>query len=131
MEILTDSRIALAVGVFAVLSMPAFATDYNCVPLETAVFGNRAHVLCAAPAPKTRGSYPVDTGHSIQFLAVPLSDQEWAGRFIRLANIAETSGLILRVRFTSGDYSGESFGCDRDDCRKAIAFSLLKSGTVP
>jgi hypothetical protein len=131
MQIITDIRIALSVGVFGVLSMPAFAADYNCVPLETSVFGNRAHVLCAEPAIKTRGSYPVDTGHSIRFLAVPLSDKEWAGRFIRLANIAETSGLIFRVRFTSGDYSGESFGCVRQDCRTAIAFFLLKSGTVP
>jgi len=124
-------RIVTIIAGLITLGVPAFAVDYNCVPLETAVFSNRAHVLCAAPAPKTRGSYPVDTGHSIRFLAVPLSDTEWAGRFIRLANIAETSGLILRVRFTSGDYSGESFGCARQDCRKAIAFTLLKSGTVP
>ena len=131
MQPLFAFKVILMVGVLGALSVPVFATDYSCVPLETAVFSNRAHVLCAAPAPKTRGSYPEDTGHPIRFLAVPLSDPEWAGRFIRLANIAETAGLILRVRFNSGDYSGESFGCSRQDCRKAIMFALWKAGTVP
>ena len=131
MQNLTTFRILLVVGVLGGLSAPAFATDYSCVPLETAVFNDRAHVLCARPAVKTRGDYPEDTGHSIRFFAVPLSDAEFAGRFIRLANIAETAGLILRVRFNSGDYSGESFGCSRQDCRKAIMFGLWKYGTVP
>ena len=38
-----------AIGVL--LSAPFFATDYNCVPVEVAVFDNRAHVACAEPPP--------------------------------------------------------------------------------
>ncbi|MBM3744311.1 MAG: hypothetical protein FJW34_00765 [Acidobacteria bacterium] len=116
----------------ALVAVPTLsAVDYNCVPLEVALLENRAHVLCAEPAPKTRGSFPVDTGHAIRYFAVPYTDTQWAERFIRLSNIAITSGLVIRFSFTSGDYSGESFGCVRDNCRKPWAFALLRTAVVP
>ena len=110
----------------------AHATDYNCVPLEVSVLDNRVHVQCAEPAPKTRGSYPKDTGHSIIYFAVALSsDQAWVDRFIQTANISINTGLPLRFGYTSGDYSGEAYGCVRANCRKPWAISLLKTAVVP
>jgi hypothetical protein len=119
-----------AVGVL--LSSPLFAVDYKCVPVEVAIFDNRAHVACADPGTRWRpGTYPVDHGDAIQYLAVPLSEQQWADQFIRLANIAETSGLVMQVSFDSGDYTGDSFGCDRRNCRRAKAVTLMKTAFIP
>ena len=121
---------ALVITVAAVSA--ASAVDYNCVPLEVATLDNRVHVECAEPAPKTRGSYPMDTGHSIRYFAVSLSaNQDWSSRFLQVANIAITSGNPIQFSFTSGDYSGETFGCSRTDCRKPWSFKLLKSVRVP
>lgn len=133
---MAQSRAFLVVGVvlgtsFAMIR-PANAVDYNCVPLEVAVLSNRVHVECAAPAPKTRGGYPTDTGDPIKFFAVSLSaNQDWVNRFIQAADIAIASGLTIRFSYTSGDYSGESFGCARRDCRKPGAFALEKVASVP
>jgi hypothetical protein len=105
--------------------------DYSCVPVEVAVFADRAHVECAAPAPKTRGSYPVDTGHSIVYFSVSKSDSDWAGRFVHVANLAMASGLPMIIRYRSGDYSGEAHGCVRSDCRTPEAFSLRRTTRLP
>ena len=122
--------VALAINITVLSS--ASAVDYNCVPLEVAVLDKRVHVECAEPAPKTRGSYPTDTGNAIRYFAVSLSNnQEWVNRFLQVADIAITSGHPIRFSFTSGDYSGEAFGCSRTNCRKPWAFSLLKSTVVP
>jgi hypothetical protein len=117
---------------------PANAVDYNCVPLEVAVLRSgppkvhRVHVQCAAPAPKTRGGYPTDSGDAIVFFAVSLSaNQDWVNRFIQIADIGIASGLTIRYSYTSGDHSGESFGCARQDCRNPWGFALEKIATVP
>ena len=122
--------IALVVNVTSVSA--ASAVDYNCVPLEVAVFDNRVHDECAEPAPKTRGSYPTDTGNSIRYFAVSLADnQDWVNRFLQVTNVAINSGRPIRFSFTSGDYSGETFGCSRTNCRKPWAFILLNDAHVP
>ena len=127
---------ALAAGMVVSLALAVppsvHAVDYHCVPLEVAVLEKLAHVECAAPAPKTRGGYPEDTGHAIRFFAVPLSEnQEWIERFIQIAGIAITSGRPLRLSFDSGDYDGEAFGCRRQDCRTVRAFAILRTAIVP
>jgi hypothetical protein len=110
----------------------ARAVDYTCIPLEVATLDNRVHVECAEPAPKTRGSYPTDTGHSIRYFALSLSaNQDWLNRFVQMSTIAINSGSPIQFSFDSGDYSGETFGCARTDCRKPWAFKLLKDARVP
>lgn len=103
----------------------------NCVPLEVAVLDNHAHVLCAEPIPTYRGGYPLDNGYAVKYFAVPLSDNNWSGRFIQVADIALASGMPVRFSYTSGDYSGESFGCDRTNCRVPWAFTLVKTSWTP
>lgn len=124
--------VVVVLGASFAMIRPANAVDYNCVPLEVVVLSNRVHVQCAAPAPKTRGDYPTDTGDAVKFFAVSLSaNQDWVNRFIQIADIAIASGLTIRYSYTSGDYSGESFGCARQDCRNPWGFALDKIATVP
>jgi hypothetical protein len=56
----------IVLGINLAVIRPANAVDYNCVPLEVAVLNELVHDECASPAPKTRGGYPTDTGHSIK-----------------------------------------------------------------
>lgn len=127
---LRSTRAALAAAAI-LATAPAAAADYVCVPLEVSVLDNRAHVECAAPAGKTRGGYPADTGHAIVYFAVPLTDTAWAGRFIQTANLSMTSGMPMLIRYVSGDYSGEAFGCVRANCRTPEAYSLRRTAHVP
>lgn len=127
---LCSTRAALVTAAI-LAAAPAVAADYVCVPLEVSVLDNRAHVECAAPAGKTRGGYPVDTGHAIVYFAVPLTDTAWAGRFIQVANLSMTSGMPMLIRYASGDYSGEAFGCARGNCRTPEAYSLRRTAHVP
>lgn len=127
---LCSTRAALVTAAI-LAAAPAAAADYVCVPLEVSVLDNRAHVECAAPAGKTRGGYPVDTGHALVYFAVPLTDAAWAGRFIHVANLSMTSGMPMRIRYVSGDYSGEAFGCARANCRTPEAYSLRRTAHVP
>ena len=122
---------AAVVAAAMVAAAPAVAADYICVPLEVSVLDNRAHVECAAPAGKTRGGYPVDTGHAIVYFAVPLTDAAWAGRFIHVATLSMTSGMPMLIRYASGDYSGETFGCARGNCRAPEAYGLQRTAHVP
>lgn len=125
------SRRVILMGIGLAMSSTALAADYICVPLEVSVLSNRAHVECAAPAGKTRGGYPVDTGHSIVYFAVPLTDAAWAGRFVHAANLSITSGMPMVIRYVSGDYSGEAYGCSRANCRKPEAYGLRRTAHVP
>jgi hypothetical protein len=119
-------------GLGLAAAVPARGAEYHCVPLEVAVLDARVHVECAAPAPKTRGAYPVDTGHAIVYFAVSLTgDAEFANRFIKMADLAITAGLPIHFLYTSGDYSGEAFGCSRQNCRTPWAFSLVRTTTLP
>lgn len=127
---LRATRAAIFVSA-VVAAIPAAAADYVCVPLEVSVLADRAHVECAAPAGKTRGGYPVDTGHAIVYFAVPLTDAAWAGRFIHAANLSMTSGMPMLIRYVSGDYSGEAFGCARTNCRAPEAYGLRRTAHVP
>lgn len=115
-------------ALWVALAGTAAATDYYCVPLETLVRADRAHVLCAEPI-STRFGYPKDppgSAYQIKFFAVPLTNQGWADRFIRVADLAQVSGLTLRLSYNSGDFSGEAFGCLRQDCRTPWAATLVK-----
>jgi hypothetical protein len=96
------------------------------------LLGLSVALLRAAPAPKTRGGYPTDAGNAIRFFAVALAaNPDWSNRFLQLADIAIASGLTLRYSYTSGDYSGETFGCARHDCRTPWGFALVPRASVP
>ncbi len=107
----------------------AEAKSFSCVPLEVQENTNLAQVLCAAPS-KFRGGYPIDTHHTITYFAVPMNNPIFAKRFIQLANIAITAGFTLRFSYTSGDYSGESFGCNRGNCRSPWSFGIEKRASI-
>lgn len=104
---------------------------FSCVPLEVDVSEVRAQVLCAEPIPVYRGGYPQDNGYAVKYFAVSLDDSNWSGRFIQVADIAIASGMPVLYSYTSGDYSGESFGCDRTNCRQPWAFTLVKTAWTP
>jgi hypothetical protein len=123
--------VGIALGIAMAMAGGAIADDYSCVPLEVAVLDNRAHVRCAEPPPKSRIGYPRDVGYPIMYFAAPLSDPEWANRFIQMANVAMTAGRTIRFSYTSGDYSGEPFGCARIDCRTPWAFALEAVASTP
>jgi hypothetical protein len=127
--------VLLAILLVLSTSMPVAGADttktYNCVPLEVAVLDNRAHVLCAEPIQAYRGGYPLDNGYAVKYFAVPISDRNWSGRFIQVADIAMASGMPVRFNYTSGDYRGESFGCARTNCRVPWAFTLVKTSWTP
>jgi hypothetical protein len=132
--------IKLSIVVLVVLlalgtSMPAAgagsAVTFNCVPLEVTVLDASARVLCAEPMTKYRPGYTVDNGYAVKYFAVPLTDGNWSGRFIQVGDIAMASGMPIRFSYTSGDYSGEAFGCDRTDCRVPWVFTLVKTAWTP
>ena len=110
---------------------PVLGIYYSCVVLEVAILQNRAHVLCAEPPVKSRGGYPRDTGHPIMYFALPLSDGDYTNRFVNVSNLALQSGHTMFFSYTSGDYSGEAYDCDRANCRKPWAFGLEKFPSTP
>jgi hypothetical protein len=109
----------LGVGLM-LLTAPGHASagivDFICTPTEVAVYPNRIHVACSATQP--------DGGANIRFWAVPVTDQQWANRFMSITSTALVSGRTLVLRHTAGDVSGQSFGCLSQDCRQAIMFSV-------
>lgn len=110
---------------------PTNAVVYHCVALDLSVLDKRAEVQCAPPQPDYRGDYPTDTGNRIMYFAVPLSDKEWASRFIYVANTGLTSGMTIQFTYASGDTSGTGFGCLAENCRTPWEFALLKQAYVP
>jgi len=122
----------ILLGLGTALGAPAVAEQYFCTPLEVAVLQNRAHVLCASPV-GLRCGYPQDppgSGQYIRYFAVPLgstaAEKAWSNRFIQMGKLAQTSGLTLIFQYTSGDLSGEAFGCARGDCRNPWSFAVIK-----
>ncbi len=124
----TRARLLAAAVVLLALPAVGAAADYYCVPLETMVRTDFARVLCAEPI-DTRFGYPKDppaSANQVKYFAVPLTDQAWADRFIRVADLAQVSGLTLRLKYTPGDFSGEAFGCLRGNCRTPWEVTLVK-----
>jgi len=121
---------SVALGLSAADARAQAAKDYNCVVLSVTQLTDRIEVSCGQPGP-TRGDYPADTGYLIQSFAVPLTNADFAGRFAQLANLAMTAGIPMWLRYISGDYGGESYGCDRKVCRTPVGFALVKGAIVP
>jgi hypothetical protein len=94
----------------------AAIVDITCTPTEVAVYPNRVHVACSATQ--------TDGGATIRFWAVPVTDPQWANRFVTITSTALVSGRTLVLRYTPGDVSGQSFGCLSQDCRQVIMFSV-------
>lgn len=119
--------------VFLLASKSSMADEvsYNCVPVN--VFYNADHVSveCSLTSAKRGATYPTDDGRRIKYFAVPTqTGSTLTKRFDRMANLAVTGGLVFAVTYESGDASGVSFGCNYNDCRRAIAFTLMKTAFV-
>ena len=110
----------LSTGVLLALlsvAMPARASefDYDCVPVEVAVFSSRVHMRCQTPV-----------AFYIWFFALPTSDPQ-ADRLLSLASTAMAiPGAKVSVHFEGTDTSGTSYGCGSSDCRKPMRFFLHK-----
>ncbi|MBM3744313.1 MAG: hypothetical protein FJW34_00775 [Acidobacteria bacterium] len=94
----------------------AAAVDFTCDPTEVAVYANRIHVKCAQSHK--------DGAAVIWYWAVPVTDAQWANRFLSTSTTALVSGRKLVLQFTAGDTSGTSFGCLAKDCRKALVLTI-------
>jgi hypothetical protein len=123
--------VLLELATFAPAAGDGSAVTFTCVPLEVVVLDASARVLCAEPITVYRGGYPLDNGYPVKSFAVSLSDSNWSGRFIQVGDIAMASGMPILFSYTSGDYKGESFGCNRTDCRVPWAFTLVKTAWTP
>lgn len=113
---------------FLLVAEHAAAADYHCVPLEISVLSNSVRVLCAKPQ---RSGYPRDAGNEIKYFAVGRTSSVKHKLFYQMANIALTSGLLLRFSYTSGDTTGTTFGCVATNCRTPNIITLRKTGVVP
>jgi hypothetical protein len=97
----------------ALLALPASALAGDwCEVAELYSFSDRVHVRCAKPA------YP-----GFYYFAVPTSSSAEAARFTSMASVA--LGGYLWIDYNMFDTSGPSFGCQANDCRRALSWRLL------
>lgn len=114
----------IIVMLLGLISATAFAVDvgYNCIPVSTGQIASRVHVQCSQPV--------LDGSASIQYFALPTTgngdEAKTANRFLAVAMTALSSGKPIVMMFSSGDTSGDAYGCWNGDCRKPSAFFLLK-----
>jgi hypothetical protein len=121
---MTSGLLLLATGTALLLSGPAAAAVYNCLPVEMQDKPDHFRVLCGQPS-GFEGGYPKDGADRIQSFAVPKSDVDFAKRFVYVIQTALTAGMVVQFQYVSGDHSGTAFGCDANDCRKPWAVGLL------
>src|SRR6266567_3302497 len=75
---------ALALVSTMALSASALAVDFNCTPTTVGVFTNRIHVQCTTST--------TDGSSVISFFAVPVTDAQFANRFLTMASTALAAG---------------------------------------
>jgi len=88
---------------------------YTCTPVGVAVFTNRVHVRCSAPAPPG----------GIYWFAVSTADSASASRFLSIFTTAMVTGKNVRIWYSPSDLSGGDFGCLTSDCRKATGAEVV------
>ena len=98
------------------LGLPTFAADFVCEPTEVAVYKSRIHVKCSTSA--------TDGQATIWFWAVSTADTDHANHFLSTATTALIAGRNLKISYTPGDTSGQSFGCQANDCRVPWAITI-------
>lgn len=85
-----------------------------CTPINTATYTSRVHVKCS------------ENRNGIRYFALKATNASAAARFLTVSNAALLSGKKLKVLYDTNDTSGQSFGCNRTDCRTARGISLIK-----
>jgi hypothetical protein len=98
-----------SVALAALVMLPASARAGGgwCDVTEVYAFSNRVHVKCGAGP---------------NYYAVPTSNSGEAARFTTMASLA--LGGQLWIDFDFADLSGQSFGCEPRNCRRALGFAL-------
>ena len=98
---------SVALGALCTLPMSAQANSVTeCKVTEVWAFSDRVHVKCD-------GSI---------YYAVPTSPSAEAARFTTMASLAV--GDYLWIEYDWFDHSGQSFGCQVHDCRRALSWRL-------
>jgi len=111
------SRLFLTVFAIAfVVPGIAGAAEFRCTLRDVVVFGNRVHCQCTTTTP--------DGSSNIRYFAVPTTDAKLADRLLTIGTTALVSGRRFIAGYTSGDASGNSFGCNSKDCRKLTYFGM-------
>lgn len=94
----------------------ATAAEFRCTLRDVVVFGNRVHCQCTTTTP--------DGSANIRYFAVPTTDAKLADRLLTIGTTALVSGRRFIAGYNSGDTSGNSFGCNSNDCRKLTYFGM-------
>src|SRR5262245_5427121 len=103
---------ALAAALLApAASVYAFGGDW-CHVTEVYSFSDRVHVKCSIQS------------NGISYFAVPTSSSAIAGRFSTMASLAV--GGYLWIDYEFYDTSGPSFGCQLNDCRRALSWKVAE-----
>ncbi len=121
-----NRTVPIVFAALAVASATAMAQTrrYHCLPTQVEDEAAAVRVTCAEPTPP-EGGYPWDGYDRIREFAVAKSNDAFASRLLDLAHVALTAGLIVQFQYTSGDTSGESYGCGASRCRRPTVFALL------
>ena len=90
-----------------------------CVPVEVSTSRSGVQVLCASDV--------LDGGESVRVFAVPANEEEFANRFLNMANAALVGGRGLNVRYQIRAWSlsePPAPGCEIRGCRSTVAISV-------
>lgn len=110
------SKVVLALlGILLLTTSAQAATIWRtCTPTSTATFTGRVHVKCS------------QVYDGIRFFAVRASDAGEAARFLSTVNAALLAGYDVSVAYDPVDTSGNAWGCDQSDCRRAVGLAIVK-----
>jgi hypothetical protein len=115
-QILVLRIFPIVFGIVFVAPGIAVAAEFHCTLKDVVVFANRVHCQCAATTS--------DGSSNIRYFAVPTADAKLADRLLSVGTTALVSGRRFIAGYTNGDVSGNSFGCNANDCRRLTYFGL-------
>jgi hypothetical protein len=114
-SIMNKLLVAAALLGITALSSTALADVWRtCTPTSTATYAGRVHVRCSQ-------SYA-----GIQYFAVRTTNPEEAARFLSTVNAALLAGSNVSVLYNTTDTSGNAWGCNQSNCRRAKGVSLKR-----
>ena len=119
----SNCREKLVVRMFVISLVPGlivpattWAAEYRCTLRDVMVFSNRVHAQCTTTT--------LDGKTNVRYFAVPTSDAKLADRLLTIGTTTLVSGRRFIAGYTSGDVSGNSFGCLPKDCRTLKYFGI-------
>jgi hypothetical protein len=118
MKVITLVPILMLAAGLALPASPARAlttTWQECQVIEVRTYANRVHVLCAW-SDQVFGPY----------FAVPTSSSAEATRLVTLGTASLMGGGRLRILLGLDDFTGPSYGCLINDCRRPLEVILSK-----